>query len=164
MLAESELARSSEEEVIFEQQVNFQFGSTEENSDKALEVANQLFKASKLNSDGQTALSAAFREAVGNASAHGNGSDPEKLVKVLYLLDREKITVVVQDDGPGFKHKDFLGTVSDGSDAVDAARRRRDQGGVGGLGIMLMLKCTDRLEYNDIGNMLTLTKYLVSKD
>lgn len=164
MLAESELARSSEEEVIFEQQVNFQFGSNEENAERALEVANKLFKASRLDEDGQTALSAAFREAVGNAIGHGNASEGEKLVKVLYLLDREKITVVVQDDGPGFDHKEFLGTVSGGDDdAVHAARRRHAEGRVGGLGIMLMLKCTDRLEYNDIGNMLTLTKYLDNK-
>jgi nucleoid DNA-binding protein/anti-sigma regulatory factor (Ser/Thr protein kinase) len=162
MLAESELARSSEEEVIFEQQVNFQFGSNKENAEKAQEVANKLFKASQLNSDGQTGLSAAFREAVGNAISHGSGNDSKNLVKVLYLLDREKITMVIQDDGPGFGHKEFVGTVTDGSDAAEAARRRREAGGVGGLGIMLMLKCTDRLEYNDIGNMLTLTKYLSS--
>ena len=45
------------------------------------------------------------------------------------------------------------------SRAVDAARSRIDQGRVGGLGIKLMLRCTDRLEYNDVGNMITLTKF-----
>lgn len=160
MLAESELARSSEEEVIFEQQVSFQFGSTEANRDRAVELAGKLFAASKLDNEGQTALTAAFREACGNAISHGNKGDEGKLVKVLYLLDREKITVVVQDEGPGFTHKTFVNPKATGEDAVAAARKRHAEGRVGGLGIMLMLKCTDRLEYNDVGNMLTLTKYL----
>lgn len=160
LLAEGELARSSEEEVIFEQQVSFQFGSTEENVGKACELAQRLFKTSGLEGDGLTALTAAFREACGNAMAHGNRSDPKKLVKVLYLLDLEKITIVVQDVGEGFQHKDYLVQVKDEDDAVGAARKRHEEGRVGGLGIMLMLKCADKLEYNDTGNMLTLTKYL----
>lgn len=160
MLAESELARSSEEEVIFEQQVNFQFGSSEANFEGALEIAAKLFKASGLDQEGQTALTAAFREAVGNAIQHGNRENNEKFVKVLYLLDREKITVVVQDEGSGFTHGDYITRDQAGNTAVNAARERHAKGGVGGLGILLMQKCTDRLEYNDIGNMLTLTKYL----
>jgi len=163
MMAESELARSSEEEIIFDQQVNFQFGSTEAFADRALELAESLFKASGLHQDGIVALKAAFREAVGNAMVHGNGEDSSKLVKVLYLLDREKITCVIQDDGTGFQHKNYVVDVSSKA-AEEAARKRQQEGGLGGLGILLMLKCTDRLEYNDVGNMLTLTKYLKPKN
>ena len=159
MLAESELARSSEEEVIFDQQVNFQFGTGDANLERANEIGGRLFKASGLDEEGQVALAAAFREAVGNAAQHGNKDNADKLIKVLYLLDKEKITVVVQDEGAGFDHEKFVlrGQVKD---AQSAARERHDQGRVGGLGIMLMLKCTDKLEYNDVGNMITLTKNL----
>lgn len=159
MLAESELARSSEEEVIFDQQVNFQFGTGEQNVERANEVGQKLFKASGLDEEGQIALAAAFREAVGNAVQHGNKDNPEKLIKCLYLLDREKITVVVQDEGAGFDHERYV-VRGQSKDAVGAARERAEQGRVGGLGIMLMLKCTDKLEYNDVGNMITLTKFL----
>jgi anti-sigma regulatory factor (Ser/Thr protein kinase)/nucleoid DNA-binding protein len=162
MLAESELARSSEEEIIFDQQVNFQFGTGEQSLEKANEIGQKLFKHSGLDEEGQVALSAAFREAIGNASQHGNKDNAEKLVKVLYLLDKEKITVVVQDEGPGFDHDKYL-LRGQQKDAVGAARERHDQGKVGGLGIMLMLKCTDKLEYNDVGNMLTITKFLKPK-
>lgn len=151
MLAESELARSSEEEIIFDQQVNFQFGTSEAHLEKANELGMALFKASGLDEEGQTALSAAFREAIGNAGNHGNRDNPEKLIKVLYLLDREKITVVVQDEGTGFEHADFVAKAETKS-AMD-----------GGLGIKLMGRCTDRLEYNDVGNMITLTKFLRSE-
>jgi anti-sigma regulatory factor (Ser/Thr protein kinase)/nucleoid DNA-binding protein len=162
MLAESELARSSEEEVIFDQQVNFQFGTGEHNLDRANELGQRLFRASGLDEEGQVALAAAFREAVGNACQHGNKDNPEKLIKVLYLLDKEKITVVVQDEGQGFDHERFV-LRGQTKDAQGAARERHEQGRVGGLGIMLMLKCTDKLEYNDVGNMITLTKNLKAK-
>ena len=155
MLAESELARSSEEEIIFDQQVNFQFGTSEAHLEKANELGMSLFKTSGLDEEGQTALSAAFREAIGNAGQHGNRDNPEKLIKVLYLLDREKITVVVQDEGTGFEHSDYT--------AQAEAKSAVEQGRAGGLGIKLMGRCTDRLEYNDVGNMITLTKFLRSE-
>jgi anti-sigma regulatory factor (Ser/Thr protein kinase) len=47
---------------------------------------------------------------------------------------------------------------SESGDAVSAARERYEQGRLGGLGIMLMLRCTDQLEYNEKGNQITLTK------
>lgn len=159
MLAESELARSSEEEVIFDQQVNFQFGTSEENVERANELGAKLFKSSGLDEEGQTAMAAAFREAITNAGAHGNRDNPEKLIKVLYLLDKEKITVVVQDEGTGFDHESYALRAQTKS-AEEAARERHASGGQGGLGLKLMLRCCDRVEYNDVGNMLTLTKLL----
>ena len=159
MLAESELARSSEEEVIFEQQVNCQFGTAEAAIERANEVASRLFKEAGLAEEQLVALSAAFREAVGNAAQHGNKDNPQKLIKVNYLLDKEKITIVVTDEGPGFDHERYT-LRGQTKDAVAAARERHEQGRAGGLGIMLMQRCTDKLEYNDIGNQLTLTKYL----
>ena len=159
MLAESELARSSEEEIIFDQQVNFQFGTSEAHLESANELGMALFRASGLDEEGQTALAAAFREAIGNAGQHGNRDNAEKLIKVLYLLDKEKITVVVQDEGTGFDHGSYT-VRAETKSAIDAARERHEQGRVGGLGIKLMGRCADRLEYNDVGNMITLTKFL----
>ncbi len=159
MLAESELARSSEEEVIFDQQVSFQFGTSEPNIEKANELGSRLFREATMPEEGQVALAAAFREAIGNAAQHGNKDNSQKLIKVTYLLDKEKITIVIADEGPGFDHERYT-LRGQTKDAVSAARERHEQGRVGGLGIMLMQKCSDRLEYNDIGNQLTLTKYL----
>lgn len=159
MLAESELARSSEEEVIFDQQVNFQFGTKEEHIERANALGARLFAASGLDEEGQVAMAAAFREAIMNAGSHGNKDDATKLIKVLYLLDKEKITIVVQDEGAGFDHDSYTLRAQTKS-AVSAARERHEQGRVGGLGIKLMLRCTDKLEYNDVGNMITLTKQL----
>ncbi|MGE3852865.1 MAG: hypothetical protein AB7K09_14070 [Planctomycetota bacterium] len=43
---------------------------------------------------------------------------------------------------------------------MEKARKRHQEGKLGGLGIMLILKCTDRIEYNESGNQLTEYKYL----
>ena len=57
----------------------------------------------------------------------------------------------------------FLGGLVIAVAARAAARERHEQGRPGGLGIMLMLRCVDRIEYNDIGNQITLTKMLKKK-
>ena len=158
-LAEGELARSSEEEVIFEQQVKFKFSTREAHLERANELGAMLFAKSGLTEEGQVALGAAFREAIGNAAQHGNRDDAQKHITVEYYLDKEKITVVATDEGAGFDHARYT-LRGETRDAVGAARERHLQGRVGGLGIMLMLKCTDKIEYNDIGNSIILTKRL----
>lgn len=158
-IADAELVRASEEEVIFEQQVLFQFPTDDRSLDRANEFGHQLFEISGLREEGQVALSAAFREALGNAAQHGNRYRRDKKIEVLYLLDREKITCMVKDMGQGFNHERYVKKGRAG-DAILAARERHKEGKLGGLGIMLMLRCVDKIEYNDIGNAVTLTKFL----
>ncbi|MBI3097183.1 MAG: ATP-binding protein [Planctomycetes bacterium] len=158
-LADSELVRVSEEEIIFDHQVTFQFPTEEGNIDRANELAHRLFEMSGLDEDSQVAMCAAFREAVGNAAQHGNRYRRDKKIEVLYLLDHEKVTVQVKDSGPGFEHTRYVSRGQAG-DAITAARERHREGRLGGLGIMLMLRCADHLEYNDSGNSITLTKNL----
>lgn len=158
-LAETELARSSEEEAIFKQEVTFQLPTEDESIDKANEMAKKLFEASGLTEKDQVALCAAFREALGNAAQHGNKHRRDKPLEVLYLLDNEKITVAVTDSGQGFDHQRYLDQGKQGN-VLAAARESHKAGKLGGLGIMLMLKCVDKLEYNDKGNVITLTKYI----
>lgn len=162
-IADSELVRSSEEEAIFEQQVSFQFPTEDLSLDKANEMGHRLFEKSGLREEDQVALSAALREAMGNAAQHGNKYRRDRKIEVLYLLDREKITVMVKDQGQGFDHERYVKRGQAG-DALNAARERHREGKLGGLGIMLMLKCVDNLEYNDVGNALTLTKLLHKKE
>lgn len=161
-LAETELARSSEEEAIFRQEVTFRLPTVDESTDKANAMAAKLFQASGLTDEGQVALCAAFREALGNAAQHGNKHRRDKPLEVLYLLDHEKITAAVTDQGNGFDHTKYVNQGREG-DALANARKNIAVGKLGGLGIMLMLKCVDKLEYNDKGNVITLTKYLNGK-
>jgi anti-sigma regulatory factor (Ser/Thr protein kinase)/nucleoid DNA-binding protein len=155
-IAESELARSSEEATIFDQEVVFQFPTDDQNIEKANELGATLFESSGLSDEGQVALAAAFREGIGNGAQHGNRHRRDKHVEIRYLLDSEKITASIEDQGNGFDWRQFI--ERDG-DAVDRVRAKH-QGQMGGLGIMLMLKCVDYLEYNDKGNRVTLQKFL----
>jgi serine/threonine-protein kinase RsbW len=159
MVAETELARSGEEELLFDQQATLQLGTTRANVERAIEVGSQLIAASGMSEESQELVKAAYREAIGNAAQHGNADDPAKLITVQYLLDREKVTVVVTDEGPGFDHVRFR-VRAQTKDAVSAARERHEEGRGGGLGIMLIEKCADRVEYNDTGNAIILTKFL----
>ncbi|MBI2900777.1 MAG: ATP-binding protein [Planctomycetes bacterium] len=161
--ADAEIVRTAEEELIFEQQVNLRLPTTETAVEGVIDMAHKLLETSGLNEEGQVAVSAAFREAVVNAAQHGNKYRKEKTIEIQYLLDAEKITLVIRDQGPGFNHEQFVKSGST-RDAISAARERHQQGRMGGLGIMLMLRCCDRLEYNPQGNQLTLTKHLKARE
>jgi len=159
MIAESELARASEEEVIFDQQVSFQMGTRADNIEKAMDLLARLVAESGMHADSQELFTAACREALGNAAQHGNRDDPEKMIRAQYLLDKEKATLVVTDDGPGFDHERYaLRALT--KDPASAAIERHEQGRAGGLGIMLMLKCADKVEYSANGTTLTVSKRL----
>jgi serine/threonine-protein kinase RsbW len=158
-LAEAELARVAEERNYFDHVMNFKFNTTEELVETANELVGHLLAQSGLEEEAQAATSVAFREAVDNAARHGNKYSPQRNIEIQYLLDREKVTVAVGDEGEGFDTEIYLSRGVSGN-PVDAARERTAAGGVGGLGIMLMLKCVDKLEYNYAGNKITVSKFI----
>lgn len=161
-VVEAELSRVSEEEIIFRQQVCLQFPTEERYIEEAARIVADLLVASGMSEDRQIAINAAFREAILNAAQHGNRYDRNKQIRVLYLLDEEKVVIVITDEGEGFDYHYYLNR-SRTKDAISAARERYAQGRLGGLGIILMLRCTDRLEYSGKGNSVMLYKYLSDK-
>jgi anti-sigma regulatory factor (Ser/Thr protein kinase)/CheY-like chemotaxis protein/nucleoid DNA-binding protein len=158
-LAEAELARMAEERNYFEHVMNFKFQTTEELVEKANEVLGTLLSQSGLDEESQAATAVAFREGVDNAARHGNKYNDQRVIDVQYLVDREKVTVAIADEGDGFDTEIYLSRGVSGN-PVEAARERTAAGGVGGLGILLMLKCVDKLEYNYAGNKITLSKFI----
>jgi anti-sigma regulatory factor (Ser/Thr protein kinase)/CheY-like chemotaxis protein len=157
-LADSELSRIAEERMFFEQEVHFQFQTSEEWVEQANDLMAGLVEQAQIDEEKAAALSVAFREAVDNAARHGNKNQESRLIDTIYLLDKQKATVTVEDEGDGFDTELYLTRGLQGN-AVAAARERNQAGRVGGLGIMLMLKCLDDLEYNYVGNLIKLTKY-----
>jgi serine/threonine-protein kinase RsbW len=105
------------------------------------------------------ALGAAAREAVTNAGRHGNRGDPSKRIRIDARIGEDAAALSVEDEGPGFDHARLLQAGRERG-AVTAARQRHREGRMGGLGIVMMLRCCDRVEYNDRGNRITLTKRL----
>ncbi len=157
-LVESELSRMSEERSFFAQDVHFQFQTGEEWIEEANDMMARLVDQASLEEEKAAALSVAYREAVDNAARHGNKSQEGRIIDTIYLLDDQKITVTVEDEGDGFDTELYLTRGIQGN-AVAAARERNQAGRIGGLGIMLMLKCLNDLEYNSVGNLVKLTKY-----
>lgn len=157
-VVESEVARAAEERLIFLQQVGIHIPTDEGAIARLHEVFAGLLRSSGLKEEGQMAMATAFQEAVRNAADHGNRNRRECKIEVTYLLTSETLTVTVRDAGEGFDHRLYVQRGERG--AVFLARRRAAQGRVGGLGILMMLKCTHHLEYNEAGNQVTLVRRL----
>jgi anti-sigma regulatory factor (Ser/Thr protein kinase) len=158
-VVEDELTRKESEEAFFDHQVHFQLKTTEQNVEQANDLIARLVDQVKMSDENKAAVSVAFREAIDNAARHGNKNQENRIIDVIYLLDKEKATITVEDEGDGFDTELFLTRGKEGN-AVAAARERTQAGRVGGLGIMLMLKCLDNLEYNAVGNLVKLTKLI----
>lgn len=162
VLTESELKRVPRDRKLLTQQVRFQFQSKPEAVARGLKLANRLIQGLGLSDTDNTALYAAMKEGVDNAVLHGNRHGSDKSVSVNFLVDPAKVTILVEDQGEGFDYEYFLSQI-DNEEAFERAKQRIRAGGRGGLGILLMHKCSDRLEYSGQGNVLRIEKN-ISRD
>jgi anti-sigma regulatory factor (Ser/Thr protein kinase) len=158
-IVESEAMRAAEERLLLRHVVHYQLPTVDAWIEDGIDLFARCVRASGLTEEQQVALSSAVKEAVTNAAMHGNKSRSEKKIEVQYVLDADKVAVTVRDYGTGFDHRQFVTRGKDGS-ALAAARQRHQEGRLGGLGIMLMLRCCDNVEYASVGNRVTLTKIL----
>ncbi|MFO0880970.1 MAG: ATP-binding protein [Gemmataceae bacterium] len=102
----------------------------------------------------------AVREVVANAIEWGHACVRSRLVRVECLLDVEKVSILVRDNGPGFDRANLPHAARPGDPLthleVRAARRLRE----GGFGILLAHGLVDFLCYSESGNEGLLVKYL----
>lgn len=148
-----------EEETGFKHEVMFQFLTIDDHIEKVQGFCSKLLDKSGLTGESLVSVGTAFREALSNAVQHGNKHRRDKMLEVLYWLDKEKIILAVTDSGPGFDWQKYV-RPGKAEEAGAKGSQKHQEGKAGGMGIMLMLRCVDKLEYNEIGNMVTLTKYL----
>lgn len=158
-LIDSEITRVSAEKKHFLHVMSSECPALPEYQQVMADLLETVTRKSGLSEEGRMGLIVAFREAVDNAIRHGSRANDNAKVSVAYVLDSSKITVTITDEGPGFDSSVYIESRVSG-DAVAAARARHKEGRRGGLGIMLMLKSVDRLEYNREGNVAKLTKFL----
>ena len=94
----------------------------------------------------------------GNAIEWGHRKDADKLLRITYRMDQEKVTVVIKDQGPGFNPSQIPHAASD-EDPIGHLDVRNELGiREGGFGIMLARGLVDELRYNEKGNEVTLIK------
>ena len=82
-------------------------------------------------------FSAALIEACSNAIEHGNKLSKDKTVKVVISLNGQQITARIQDEGDGFKYKEYL----ENATPPDPLSER-------GRGIMIMKAFMDEVRYS----------------
>ncbi len=156
-MVESELHRAAEEKQYFDHQLHIELPTTEASLDEGNDLVSGLLAQTRMDDERQATLAVAFKEALDNSARHGNRYQAARRIKVVYLVDASKVTITVEDEGEGFDTELYLTRGVEG-DAVAVARERHQAGRVGGLGIMLMLKCVDNLEYNYAGSLVKLTR------
>ena len=89
----------------------------------------------------------ALEEAIVNALKHGHRGDPSKQVHVRYRVEADRVTVEVEDEGPGFRPEQV-------PDPLAPENRERDCG----RGLLLMRSYMTSVRYNDRGTCVTLCK------
>ncbi|MBB6430910.1 ATP-binding protein [Algisphaera agarilytica] len=98
------------------------------------------------------AVRLALDEALTNAVRHGNASDPSKQVTLEFTTEPNQLTIVIEDEGPGFNPDD----VPDPTAVENLGRPH-------GRGVMLMRAYMTDVQFNKRGNRVTLVKQLDCK-
>lgn len=158
-IAEAELRQIPKNREILLHLTHFEFRGGTKEVERAKELAKELLTVPGLVKNDATELQAAFSEAVDNGVLHGHGGDSDRHIDVVLLMDQDRITITVEDEGPGFDYRTHLASIQENSNPLDD-RPSLGKGKTGGLGIHLMTRCTDQLEYLGSGNCVRLTKYI----
>ncbi len=159
---ESELEQIADSRGYFQKQVAFDIPSTPDAVQAAIDFLEQAMLKLSFGEEERFKLVTAFREAIENALRHGNKRDPDLLIHGEFLVDLEKLSLSVRDEGPGFDSQAFMEAESRGT-TVETARENISRGKTGGLGIKLLQECVDEIEYLPPGNVLVLTKRLAAR-
>lgn len=89
----------------------------------------------------------AVEEAIVNAIKHGNQDDPSKFVEVTIDISRDRMRIQVTDQGRGFNPADVPDPTDDENLELPSGR-----------GLMLMRSFMSHVEYNQLGNSVTMGK------
>ena len=104
-------------------------------------------------------LKQAVMEMGGNAIEWGHRKNAELVLRIIYRIDPTSVTLIIQDQGPGFNPKDLPHAASD-EDPIRHLEIRNELGlREGGFGIMLARGLVDEFRYNERGNEVTLVKH-----
>lgn len=159
-LSDRLLQRSRARPRHFLQDLTLRFSTQENEIDKAKMTFERLVEELGFDETAQALLAHSFSEAVGNAAEHGNHHKAEKMVRVAYLVDHEKMMWVVRDEGDGFDHISYMAKARGESPSETTTKRRDVESRPGGLGVHIMMKTCDTIAFNEEGNAIFLMKFL----
>ncbi|RUL85258.1 ATP-binding protein [Tautonia sociabilis] len=103
-------------------------------------------------------LKQAVMEMGSNAIEWGHRKNADLTLRIIYRIEPDNVTLIIQDQGPGFdpQHVPHAAQPDDPIAHLDV----RNELGIreGGFGIMLARGLVDEFRYNDKGNEVTLVK------
>lgn len=111
-------------------------------------IVLEILKEMEFDEETCEQVSLAVIEAGTNAIKHGNKEDLNKPAHFEFIIQPDKLTVVVQDEGKGFKREEV-------ADPLDPANLLKSSG----RGIFLMEACMDSVIYEKSGTMVTMVKH-----
>ncbi len=111
-------------------------------------VVTGILNNSDFDEEIQEQINLAAIEAGTNAIKHGNREDPSKRTIMQFLLDEDKLTIVIQDEGEGFTRKEV-------ADPLDPENLLKSSG----RGLFLMEACMDAVTYEANGTIIKMVKY-----
>ena len=92
----------------------------------------------------------AAMEAANNAITHGNKLIESKKVALNFTIEDNKIILTVNDEGPGFDHKNIPDPTS--PENIE---------NMSGRGVFLMSKLSDKIDFEQNGSCVKMTFFLI---
>ena len=108
----------------------------------------EILKEMGFDEETSEQVNLAVIEAGTNAIKHGNQEDLNKHAHFEFIVQPDKITVVIQDEGKGFKREEV-------ADPLDPANLLKSSG----RGIFLMETCMDSVGYEKSGTIVKMVKH-----
>ena len=94
-------------------------------------------------------ISIVLTEAITNAIIHGNEKDPAKRVFVQALIEPERVVLQIADEGIGFDYQKL-------ADPTKKENLHKQSG----RGIFFVRYFMDEVKFNQVGNEITMVKYV----
>lgn len=116
------------------------------------EISSKILKRLETRSIDESVLfdiRLCVEETVRNAIEHGNRRDKRSKVRIGYRISGDRFTVEVEDEGAGFDYRSIPDPTQEDNLMKNSGR-----------GVYLVRCLMDKVEFNEKGNKVKLTKYI----
>ncbi len=110
-------------------------------------VISDILKEMKFDEETQEHVNLAVIEAGTNAIKHGNKEEIDKTATFEFIIDEEKLTIIVTDEGEGFEREKVANPLEPENLLKDSGR-----------GLFLMETCMDEVTYSENGTIVKMVK------
>ena len=124
---------------------SIKFASRYENLAIAEKLINDVSELYHLPEDYYGNILVAVTEAVNNAIQHGNKSNPDKNIEVIFSMQKNKLHFTIKDEGDGFDFENI-------PDPTDPANIEK----INGRGVFLMKNLADGVAFSENGKVVHL--------